>query len=128
MIVFESTLFILAVSRSIQFAFGGGTTPHLMFILIRDSVMYFGGILAVVLTNCIVWAVGRVRHDKLFKRPSKLTSTHSEHCVQHLTGVPIYCIHDVRASTLLSSILPIVTTVVQNIHWDPINPHLQDVG
>ena len=65
---------------------------------------------------------------RAFQTPFKLISTHSEHCIQHFTGVSIYCIHDVRASTLLSSILPIVTTVVQNIHWDPINPHLQDVG
>lgn len=31
-----------------------------MFVLLRDSMIYFGGVLAVALTNCIVWAVGRV--------------------------------------------------------------------
>ncbi|KAK7685918.1 hypothetical protein QCA50_010726 [Cerrena zonata] len=59
MIVFESTLFILAIVKSIQYALDDSTTPHLMFVVLRDSMIYFGGVLAVALTNCIVWAVGR---------------------------------------------------------------------
>ncbi|KAK7685915.1 hypothetical protein QCA50_010722 [Cerrena zonata] len=59
MITFESTLFILAIIKSVRQAMKDTTTPHLMFILLRDSIVYFGGMLAVVLANCIVWAAGR---------------------------------------------------------------------
>jgi len=58
-IIFESVLFLLAIYKSIEIAQESATTPNLMFILIRDSVIFYGGMFAVVMTNCIVWAVGR---------------------------------------------------------------------
>lgn len=70
MITFEMTLFVLAIIRSIQFALDDTTTPHLMFVLLRDSIMYFGGMVAVVLANCVIWAVGR---ESLF---TSFTSTY----------------------------------------------------
>lgn len=58
-ITFESILFLLAIYKSIEIARENTTTPNLMYILIRDSVIFYGGMFAVVMTNCLVWAVGR---------------------------------------------------------------------
>lgn len=42
-----------------------GRAPNLLVVLLRDSVVYFGGVLAVILTNLVVWNVGRVRASSL---------------------------------------------------------------
>lgn len=62
MTAFESCLFLLAAAKAAHLlCFGEGSAPSLLIVLLRDSVMYFGGVLAVILTNLIVWMVGRVR-------------------------------------------------------------------
>ena len=53
---FEVPLFLLAVVKSIQVAREEQTSSRIMFILLRDSIMFFGIVLAVILTNCIIWA------------------------------------------------------------------------
>lgn len=68
MSMFESCLFLLAVAKAVQLTcpVGEGRAPSLFSLLLRDSILYFGGVLSVILTNLIVWIVGRVRvHIKL---------------------------------------------------------------
>ncbi|THG93497.1 hypothetical protein EW026_g7756 [Hermanssonia centrifuga] len=61
MSVFESGLFILAAAKSIKFMlYEGRQTPHLAIILLRDSMIYFGGVLALILANLITWSAGRL--------------------------------------------------------------------
>lgn len=66
MLGFESLLFGMAVVKSVKVYKDSkqthtGKAPNLLVILIRDSVMYFGGVFAVLLTNIIAWAIAPVR-------------------------------------------------------------------
>ena len=63
MAAFESVLFLLAVAKSVQVARSESNTPRILAILLRDSVLYFGGVIAVILTNLIIWAFVRVNHE-----------------------------------------------------------------
>jgi len=56
-ILFETLLFALAMYKSISI--GLEHSSHLLFVLVRDSVMLYGGMLAVMSTNCLIWALGR---------------------------------------------------------------------
>ncbi|KAH9923853.1 uncharacterized protein B0H18DRAFT_955698 [Fomitopsis serialis] len=53
--VWESLLLALSLYRSAQQAREEAGTPRLMVVLLRDSVLYFGGALASILANFIVW-------------------------------------------------------------------------
>lgn len=53
--VWESLLLALSLYRSAQQAREEAGTPRLMAVLLRDSVLYFGGALASILANFIVW-------------------------------------------------------------------------
>ena len=46
----------MAVLKSIQVACDEYNSPTMMFVLLRDSMMFFGVVLAVILTNCVIWA------------------------------------------------------------------------
>ena len=66
MTIFESALFLLALVKALQLAYhkkqsgrGSGRAPNVLVILLRDSLIYFGGVLAVILTNFVVWLRGR---------------------------------------------------------------------
>lgn len=61
MAAFESVLFLLAIIKSVQVARAESNTPRVLAILLRDSVLYFGGVIAVILTNLVFWAGVRVR-------------------------------------------------------------------
>ena len=63
MTAFESVLFLLAVAQSVQVAWSESNTPRISAILLRDPVLYFGGAIAVILTNLIIWAFVRVSHE-----------------------------------------------------------------
>ncbi|CAL1694026.1 unnamed protein product [Somion occarium] len=65
LLTFESSLGILALIKCVQCAGDPSTTPQLMIVLLRDSFIFFGGMLAVALINCTVWA---------FARPSLFTA------------------------------------------------------
>ncbi|KZT02781.1 uncharacterized protein LAESUDRAFT_660846 [Laetiporus sulphureus 93-53] len=54
-LVFESVLFALSVIKTVQQSREDTSTPYLMMVLIRDSMFYFGGALAAILANFIVW-------------------------------------------------------------------------
>ncbi|TFY60837.1 hypothetical protein EVJ58_g4897 [Rhodofomes roseus] len=55
--IWEALLLVLSLYRSAQQAREEAGTPHLMVVLLRDSVLYFGGALASILANFIVWKV-----------------------------------------------------------------------
>ena len=60
MAAFESVLFVLAIAKSIHIARSESNTPKVLTVLLRDSVLYFGGVMFVILTNLIIWASVRV--------------------------------------------------------------------
>ncbi|KAJ3485598.1 hypothetical protein NLI96_g4854 [Meripilus lineatus] len=53
---FEVPVFILAIIKTVQVARDEYNSPHMMFILLRDSIMFFVIVLAVILVNCVIWA------------------------------------------------------------------------
>ena len=58
---FESIVFGLAIVKTVQVARNGPHTPKVLVVLLRDSVVYFGGILAILIANLAVYAAARVR-------------------------------------------------------------------
>lgn len=60
MIGFETVVFTLAVIKCVQVARAETDTPRVLMVLLRDSVGYFGGVLAVIVSNCVTWSL-RVR-------------------------------------------------------------------
>ena len=59
-LTFESTLFVLATIKAIEVARHEFRTPKILAVLLRDSVAYFGGIVAIILTNLVISAAARV--------------------------------------------------------------------
>ena len=57
---FEVVLFVLAVAKCVQLARSESNTPHILSVLLRDSVSWFGGVMIVILTNLVIWATARV--------------------------------------------------------------------
>lgn len=53
--IWESLLLALSLYKSAQQARAEEGTPHLMVVLLRDSILYFGGALATILANFIIW-------------------------------------------------------------------------
>ena len=60
MLVFESVIVVLAIGKLMEMARARETTPHVMTVIVRDSVMYFGGIFAFMVTNFVIWAAAIV--------------------------------------------------------------------
>lgn len=59
---FDSMLFALIVWKVLRvYVRERRQTPHLMVVLLRDSLISFGGVLVWVLINLFVWAFGAVR-------------------------------------------------------------------
>ena len=90
MIVFETTLCVLAVFKAVQITRTGSRVPRLLTTMLRDTVAYFGGILVVIVVNFVIWVVARVG------------TTVRVSTIQVLTGncdtVVAHCCHD-RVST-----------------------------
>lgn len=64
MVMFELLLVSLAAHRSIQVyrtRRDAGDAPNLLVILMRDSIMYFVGVVVIIMTNLIIWAISPVR-------------------------------------------------------------------
>ena len=61
MLAFESTLFMLAVVKAFEVARQEVNTSKILAVLLRDSVIYFGGIVAIILTNLVISSAVRVR-------------------------------------------------------------------
>ena len=59
-IVFESVLLVLAIVKAAQVAHQEAPTSKILGVLIRDSVVYFGGTLSIILVNLVIYTVARV--------------------------------------------------------------------
>ena len=59
-LVFETVLVSLAIAKLVQISRMETNTPRVMAVLLRDSVAYFGGIFAFVITNFVIWVAARV--------------------------------------------------------------------
>ncbi|KAI0791524.1 hypothetical protein BC629DRAFT_1593127 [Irpex lacteus] len=78
MTVFESALFILSAAKAIQYLINAEfrtQTPNLAYILVRDSMIYFGSVLALILINLIIWKASRPSLFAAF--PSTVPAFHS---------------------------------------------------
>ena len=61
MVLFETTLFTLASTQALRFLIQQGKhAPAIARILLRDSLLYFGNMLALILINLIVWSTENV--------------------------------------------------------------------
>lgn len=61
MLIFQSTVCLLAVIKSVQMAAAQYSTPKVMVVLLRDSAAYFGSILSVLIVNIVIFSAARVR-------------------------------------------------------------------
>ena len=61
MLIFQTSICALAVTKSIQAAAAQYKTPRIMVVLLRDTAMYFGSILLVLIANIVVFTAIRVR-------------------------------------------------------------------
>ena len=61
-LVFESALVALALYKYFLDCRTSRETPTLLKILLRDSILFYGGVALVALINCLVWAFGRVSY------------------------------------------------------------------
>lgn len=59
-LVYESFIFGLAIYKSVLLAQDQPETPWLIYVLLRDSIVFFGGTFSIVLVNCLINAIGRV--------------------------------------------------------------------
>ncbi|KAK7695363.1 hypothetical protein QCA50_002555 [Cerrena zonata] len=57
--VFESSLGALPFYKYIQNYRDQEYAPQLLKVLLRDSILFYGGVAVVALVNCIIWAFGR---------------------------------------------------------------------
>ena len=58
--LFELTLVLLAARKLIQVARTRNRAPRILAVLLRDSVIYFGGIFATILCTLVTWTSARV--------------------------------------------------------------------
>ena len=81
---FESVIVALAIVKIYQEARNKWHTPKILFVLLRDSLAYFGGVFAIVLGNVLMWSVARVSGIVVPENRAKLTLNafvlHSLHC------------------------------------------------
>lgn len=54
---FESVLFVLSAYKCLQYAREDTKRTYLMRVLLRDSIMYFGGVLSAILLNFVIWVL-----------------------------------------------------------------------
>ena len=71
MLVFETVLFALAIAKAFEEFRRQSHTPRILIMLFRDSVAYFGGVLAVILANLVIWSAARVRRSGSYPRFSQ---------------------------------------------------------
>lgn len=63
MTLFESALFLLAAAKAVHYICSADAqvqTPNLALVLVRDSFLYFGSVVALIILNLVIWVVGRV--------------------------------------------------------------------
>ena len=79
MLAFESTLFMLAIVKAARVARGVASTPNVLVVLLRDSIAYFGGIIAIIIANLVLEAAARVRRIALHRHT---------HILRYRCGLP----------------------------------------
>lgn len=84
--VFESVIVALAAAKVIKVYRDKEAAPHVLAVILRDSVIYFGGVLVLVVTNVIIWEVARVSASRAAHALS-LTDIVSGICVHRGHGV-----------------------------------------
>lgn len=57
---FDSVLFVAAILKAFNVAWGELYTPRILAVLLRDSEAYFGGVGAIAVTNPVIWSAARV--------------------------------------------------------------------
>lgn len=98
MTVFETTLFVLALVKSVQMSRprgDNGRTPSIITVLFRDSILYFGGVVTAIVTNLVIWAAARVRSE---------SSAPLLFIADHTAAVSVRRVHRVRGPATLSSL------------------------
>ena len=61
MLTFEGVVFALALAKTVQhIREHQACPPRLLGVLLRDSMVYFGGMFAIILTNLLIWITARV--------------------------------------------------------------------
>ena len=60
-VALESLLFLLAINKAFEVARQDMRTPRILIVLLRDSAVYFGGTLAILLINMGITVAARVR-------------------------------------------------------------------
>jgi len=58
MLIFETILLAMSIFRSVVLAANDWQTRRLVFVLLRDSVVYFGGVILAILANVVGWKLG----------------------------------------------------------------------
>lgn len=58
-------MFVLVFYKLMQTVWHGESTPGLLAILVRDSLLSYGGSLVFLLINTCIWALARVRFSSL---------------------------------------------------------------
>ena len=59
--VFQGAIVVLAIIKIWETGKQDWYTPRLLKILLRDSLAYFGGAVAIIIVNMLIWSIGRVR-------------------------------------------------------------------
>ena len=58
--LFQGAVFVLAITKVYEAVQQEWHAPKLLVTLLRDSLVYFGGALAVILVNVLIWSTARV--------------------------------------------------------------------
>lgn len=59
-LVSESTLFLCTLPKTLSVLRGPVKTPYFTYVLLVDSFVYFGGVVAIILLNFIIWSLPSV--------------------------------------------------------------------
>jgi len=78
-LAFESILFLFALAKLVEEATAGIRTPHLMMVLLRDLIIYFGSVTSLILANLVIWIAARVTVIICYRIiPSRISSSNSQ--------------------------------------------------
>ena len=101
-LTFETTLVMLAAVKSVQCALSSYGTCRTLRVLVRDSVLYFGGTAACMLVNFVIWVAARVGCPPFLRLMPR--SPPSWHVQKSLTGIatsPVLVAYSVLGCRLL---------------------------
>ena len=94
MLVFQSVLFVLAMFKAVHVAYRPLDTPRVVSVLLRDSMAYFGSILAVFVVNLTIWTAARVCRNLYILDPAR--------SCRAVAAVSLFCRHRVSWNEALA--------------------------